>query len=111
MSTTSITIFDPVAGTNAPVLLGNTVASGIKRKFTKGTVYNSTAAVVPIKMYLVPKAQAASTTNCYVDYDLQPRETYNCPEIIGAALGEGGQLMVTGVGASFSAVATDITEN
>lgn len=105
----TITIIEPIMGTAVAAIAGQVVPVATKRKFTHCTAYNTTLAVVHIKIYLVPADQVVNVVNCYVDYDLQPRETYTCPEIIGAALGAGGTLQVLGVGVSFSAVASDIT--
>lgn len=103
----TINIIDPVLGTGAVTAIGTPVPTNIKRKFTKCAAYNGTGAMVPIKIYLVPNTKAADTSTCYVDYDLQPRETYNCPEIVGAVLGAGGQIEVLGAGVAFSAVSSD----
>lgn len=103
----TITIIEPVMGTAVPIIAGVAVPSGIKRKFTHCTAYNTAVAVIQIKIYLVPADQTVGVTNCYVDYDLQPRETYTCPEVVGAALGTGGTLQVLGAGVAFSAVSSD----
>lgn len=105
----SLVIIEPVLGTAAASIIGATVPASTKRKFTKCLAHNSTVAAVPIKVYLVPAGLAADDTHCYVDYDLQPRESYNCPEVVGAALNAGGTLEVLGLGVSFSAVASDTT--
>lgn len=107
----SLVIIEPVLGTAVAAVIGLEVPASTKRKFTKCLAYNSTVAAVPIKVYLVPAGLAADTTHCYVDYDLQPRESYNCPEIVGAALNAGGTLEVLGLGVSFSAVASDISNS
>lgn len=103
----SIIIIDPSLGLAGANSIGPTVPANTKRKFTKCTAYNGTAAMVPIKIFLVPSGKVADASTCYVDYDLQPRETYTCPEIVGAALGTGGTLQVLGTGVAFSAVSSD----
>lgn len=104
----SLVIIEPVLGTAAATVIGATVPANTKRKFTKGLAYNGTVAAVPIKLYLVPEGLTADATHCYVDYLLAPSESYNCPEIVGAALNTGGTIQVLGLGVSFSAVASDI---
>lgn len=103
----TITVIDPVVGTADPAVMGSAVSVNTIRKFTKCAAYNSTTSAVPIKVFLAPANQVADDTHCYVDYDLQPRETYLCPEVVGAALKEGGTIQVQGLGVSFSAVASD----
>lgn len=103
----TIIIFDPAIGTGT---LGTAVPAATKRKFTKCTAYNPTGAVVSIKISLVPSGGSAANS-VYVDYDLSPRETYNCPEVVGAALGPGGTVSVTGAAVIFSAVASDSVNN
>jgi hypothetical protein len=103
----TITVIDPVVGTAAATPIGPAVPASTTRKFTKCTAYNGTGATVSIKVYLVPDTRVADTTTCYVDYDLQARETYLCPEVVGAALKANGTVQVLGLGVTFSAVASD----
>lgn len=107
----TLAIIEPVLGTGVPALIGAAVPAATKRKFTKCTAYNGTGAPVSIKVFLIPSGLAADAAHCYVDYDLAVRETYNCPEVIGAALNAGGSMQVQGLGVSFSAVATDMINN
>lgn len=107
----SLVIIEPVLGTAVAATIGTAAPASIKRKFTKGLAYNGTVADVPIKVYLVPEGLTADATHCYVDYLLAPSESYNCPEIVGAALNAGGTLQVLGLGVSFSAVASDISNS
>lgn len=103
----TITVIDPVTGTGVAAVIGTAVPTSTVRKFTKCTAYNGTGATVTINIYLVPTGKAADSSTCYVDYDLQPRETYTCPEIVGSALKVGGNIEVLGPGVTFSAVASD----
>lgn len=102
----TISIMDPVllAGLLA---VGSVVPGSTKRKYTKATCYNGTAAPVTLMLCLVPAAGVANTLTQYVNYSLAPGETYLCPEIVGAALQAGGQMWASGVGLSLSAVASD----
>lgn len=107
----SITIIDPVVAAAGTPTLGTAVPVGTKRKITKMSAYNGTGAVVTIKVFLTPSGVAASNANCYVDYDLSPRETYMCPEVVGAALNAGGNIQIQGADVTFSAVASDTVNN
>lgn len=103
----TIEIMNPVALGGAAAAVGTTVGASTKRKYTKMTAYNGTGAVATLKVYLVPAVGTASALTGYIDYDMAIRETYNCPECIGAALAAGGQLWGSGAGVSLSAVAND----
>lgn len=107
----TITIIDPLLGVVGAAILGAAVPQGVKRKITKFVAYNGNAGAASIKVFIVPVGQAADSPHCYVDYDMQARETYLCPEVIGQVLAAGGNIYVQGAGVYFSAVTNDMLNN
>ena len=101
------TVIDPVLGTGSPAPLGSAALS--QQKILKMVAYNPTGATVAIKVFIVPSGQSADDLHCYVDYDLEDRETYLCPEVVGYVINTGGDIEVQGTGVSFSAITNNVT--
>lgn len=97
---------EPVVGTADPQAFGSAVIAGTIRRFMHCLAYNPTEAVVPIKIFLTSTSDTNDIT-CILDYDLDPRDTYLCPEVVGNVLIAGGHMFVQGEGISFSAVASN----
>lgn len=106
----TIEIMDPVtlglSGAAGPV--GTTVGSSTKRKYTKVTAFNGTGGPATLRIFLVPDGFPVTVLTQYVDYDMAVKETYNCPECIGAALLAGGKMYASGAGISLSSVSSDL---
>lgn len=77
-------------------------AVNCKTIIDKFSVVNTTAANVTFSVNLVTSAGVAGAANLFINLrSIAPKETYNCPELVGQAL-EAGDFISTIAGAATS---------
>jgi hypothetical protein len=84
------------------------VATNCKTVIDKFTVTNTSGAAVTISVNLVPNGGSALASNCVLYLkNIQPSETYNCPELVGQSLEPGGFIStIAGAATALTASAT-----
>ncbi len=107
----AIVILDAVILAASPALVGTAVPAGYNRKFTHAVAFNSTAGLLTLKLFVCASGQTGDDTRQICSQDIEPKESYLCPELISAQVGPAGTLECAGDGLSFSFVAEDTPAN
>jgi hypothetical protein len=69
-------------------------ATGVRAIIDRLTVTNNALAPVEISIFLVPNGGSADGSSRMIDRrELQPRQSYTCPEVCGHVLDSGDQIV------------------
>lgn len=101
-------VSNPTTLTAEATTQGVAVPGLTTRMLKAATITNTTAAVIPATVNLVPSGGAAGPGNAFISArPIAPGESYPCPELINQGLNAGGTVQALGAGLTFAYTATD----